>query len=319
MRRREFIAGLGASACSVAARAQQRPVPVIGYISPGPGAVLATFRDGLRDAGFIEGQNVKIEYRFAGDYDQMPALATDLVRRQVSVIFAGNTPAALAAKAATSEIPIVFGIGDDPVKFGLVASINRPGGNATGFSLVAIELESKRMELLRDLVPSANTVAALVNPKNPNAEKQLNDLRAAAGKFGWQLRVMNATNEREIDAVFSILAQNQSGALTVTGDTFFYARRSQIVTLAAHYTLPTIYQRREFTDVGGLISYGTDFLETNRQIGIYIGRILKGEKPGELPVQQPTKFELVINLNTAKALGLTVAETLLATADEVIQ
>jgi putative ABC transport system substrate-binding protein len=325
MRRREFIAGLGgiAMAWPLAVRAQQRQMPVIGYISIGESEntepALTPFRQGLREMGFIEGQNVVVEYRFTKDYDRMPALATDLVRRQVSVIFAGTTPAALAAKTATSTIPIVFGIGDDPVKFGLVASISRPGGNATGFNLVAIELEGKRTEMLRELTPAADTIAALVNPKNPNAEKQSIDLQAAAGKFGRKLRVMNAANENEIDMAFAALALTQIGALTVTGDGFFYNRRNQIVALAAHHAIPTIYQRREFTDAGGLISYGTDFKEMNRQSGIYVGRILKGEKPANLPVMQPTKFELVINRKTAKALGLTIPETLLATADEVIQ
>jgi putative tryptophan/tyrosine transport system substrate-binding protein len=242
-----------------------------------------------------------------------------LVRRQVSVIFAGSTPAALAAKSATSTIPIVFAIGDDPVKFGLVASISRPGGNATGINLVAIDLEGKRTQMLRELTPTADTIAALVNPKNPNAEKQLIDLQAAAARFGRKLRALKAVNESEIDMAFTALALTHIGALTVAGDGFFYSRRNEIVTLAAKHAIPTIYQRREFTDAGGLISYGTDFEEMNRQSGIYVGRILKGEKPADLPVMQPTKFELVINLKTAKALGLTIPETLLATADEVIQ
>jgi putative tryptophan/tyrosine transport system substrate-binding protein len=324
MRRREFIAGLGsATAWPFAARAQQRQMQVIGYIGIGDSEktepALAPFRQGLREMGFIEGQNVVVEYRLTGDYDRMPALATDLVRRQVSVIFAGTTPGALAAKAATSTIPIVFGIGDDPVKFGLVASISRPGGNATGINLVAIDLEGKRTEMLRELTPTTDTIAALVNPKNPNAERQLIDLRAAAARFGRKLRVMNATNEREIDMAFTALALMQIRALTVAGDGVFYSRRNQIVTLAARHAIPTIYQRREFTEAGGLISYGTDFNEMGRQQGIYVGRILKGEKPADLPVMQPTKFELVINLKTAKALGLTIPETRLATADEVIQ
>jgi putative ABC transport system substrate-binding protein len=321
MKRREFIAGIGsASAWPFAARAQQRQMPVIGYISIGESEkALTPFRQGLREMGFIEGQNVAVEYRFTEDYDRMPALATELVRRQVTVIFAVSTPAALAAKAATSTIPIVFGTGGDPVKFGSVASISRPGGNVTGFNLVAIDLEGKRTGMLREMVPTADTIAALVNPRNPNAEKQMNDLQAAASSVGRKLQVMNAANEREIDTAFATLALQHIGALTVTGDTFFYNRQSQIVTLAAQHAIPAIYQRREFTEAGGLISYGTDFKEVNRQIGTYVGRILKGEKPGELPVQQPTKFELVINLKTAKALGLAVPETLKATADELIQ
>jgi putative tryptophan/tyrosine transport system substrate-binding protein len=242
-----------------------------------------------------------------------------LVRRQVSVIFAASTPAALAAKAATSTIPIVFGTGGDPVKFGLVASISRPGGNVTGFNLVAIELEGKRTQMLRELTPTADTIATLVNPKNPDAEKQLIDLQAAAGRFDRKLRVIKAATESEIDMAFTALALTRIGALTVAGDGFFYSRRNQIVTLAPQHAIPTIYQRREFTDAGGLISYGTDFKEMSRQSGTYVGRILKGEKPADLPVMQPTKFELVINLKTANVLGLTIPETLLATADEVIQ
>jgi putative tryptophan/tyrosine transport system substrate-binding protein len=327
MRRREFIAGLGGAASSIiwplAAWAQQRQMQSIGYIRIGESEKadpdLTPFRQGLREMGFIEGQNVVVEYRLTEDYDRMPALATDLVRRQVSVIFAGSTPAALAAKTATSTIPIVFGIGDDPVKFGLVASISRPGGNATGINLVAIDLEGKRTEMLRELTPTADTIAALVNPKNPNAEKQLIDLQAAAGRFDRKLRVMKAANEGDIDMAFTALALTHIGALTVAGDGFFYSRRNQIVTLAAQHAIPTIYQRREFADAGGLISYGTDFKEMGRQSGIYVGRILKGEKPADLPVMQPTKFELVINRKTAKALGLTIPETLLATADQVIE
>ena len=246
-------------------------------------------------------------------------MAADLVRRHVAVIFAGNTPAALAAKAATTTIPIVFMIGDDPVKFGLVASLNRPGGNATGINVVAIALEGKRMGTLRELVPTVATVAALVNPTNPNVEKQSNDLRQAAQAVNRRLHVLSASNEREIDAAFKSLIQQRIGTLAVTGDTFFATRRHQIVTLAAHYAVPAMYQRRDFTEIGGLISYGTDFRQMARQSGSYVGRILKGEQPAEMPVQLPTKFEFVINLQTAKTIGIEIPATLLARADEVIE
>ena len=317
IKRRDLITLIGgAAAWPFAARAQQPLMPVIGYLVTGStrgGMTLPSFQQGLSEAGFVEGKNVAIEYRFAEDYGQMPAMAADLVRRQVAVIFAGNTPAALAAKAATTTIPIVFMIGDDPVKFGLVASLNRPGGNATGINGVAIALEGKRMGTLRELVPTAATVAA------PNAEKQSNDLQQAAQVVDRRLQVLSASNEREIDAAFKSIMQQRIGALAVTGDTFFATRRHQIVTLAAHYAVPAMYQRRDFTEIGGLISYGTDFRQTGRQSGSYVGRILKGEKPSDLPVMQPTKFELVINLKTAKALGLTVPDKLLALADEVIE
>ena len=323
IKRRDLITLIGgAAAWPFAARAQQPLMPVIGYLVTGStrgGMTLPSFQQGLSEAGFVEGKNVAIEYRFAEDYGQMPAMAADLVRRQVAVIFAGNTPAALAAKAATTTIPIVFMIGDDPVKFGLVASLNRPGGNATGINGVAIALEGKRMGTLRELVPTAATVAALVNPTNPNAEKQSNDLQQAAQVVDRRLQVLSASNEREIDAAFKSIMQQRIGALAVTGDTFFATRRHQIVALAAHYAVPAMYQRRDFTEIGGLISYGTDFRQTGRQSGSYVGRILKGEKPSDLPVMQPTKFELVINLKTAKALGLTVPDKLLALADEVIE
>ena len=317
IKRRDLITLIGgAAAWPFAARAQQPLMPVIGYLVTGStrgGMTLPSFQQGLSEAGFVEGKNVAIEYRFAEDYGQMPAMAADLVRRQDAEIFAGSTPAALAAKAATTTIPIVFMIGDDPVKFGLVASLNRPGGNATGINGVAIALEGKRMGTLRELVPTAATVAA------PNAEKQSNDLQQAAQVVDRRLQVLSASNEREIDAAFKSIMQQRIGALAVTGDTFFATRRHQIVTLAAHYAVPAMYQRRDFTEIGGLISYGTDFRQTGRQSGSYVGRILKGEKPSDLPVMQPTKFELVINLKTAKALGLTVPDKLLALADEVIE
>ena len=297
-------------------------MPMIGYLavrSVQDSSLLEPFRQGLADTGFIEGKNVAIEYRFSDDYGRMPALALELVQRQVAVILAASTPAALATKAATKNIPIVFSIGDDPVKFGLVDALNRPGGNITGVNTVAVDLEAKRMGTLRELVPSANTFAALVNRKNPNAEKQLKDVQDAARTVGWPVHFLSAENEREIDGAFATLGQQRIPALIVTGDTFFAARRSQIVTLAAHYAIPTIYQRREFAEVGGLISYGTDFRRMLHQSGSYVGRILKGEKPADLPVVQPTKFELVINLKSARTLGLDVPATLLALADEVIE
>jgi putative ABC transport system substrate-binding protein len=322
--RRKFLATLGgaAAAAPLATRAQQ-PIPVIGYLGIGSvqdsAFLMSPFRQGLAEAGFIEGRNVAIEYRIVEDYSRMPSLAVELVRRQVAVLATASTPAALAAKAATTVIPIVFQIGDDPVKFGLVAALNRPGGNATGIHFVAIDLEAKRMGTLRELVPAAGTIAALVNPKNPNAVRQSNDLQHAARTVGGQVYILNAWNEREIDAAFTTLAQRRLGALMVTGDTLFASRRNEIVTLAAHYAIPTIYQRREFVEAGGLISYGTDFRLMIRQSGSYVGRILKGEKPADLPVLQPTKFELVINVKTAKALVLDVPDRLLALADEVIE
>jgi len=250
----------------------------------------------------------------------MPALVADLVRRQVAVIVAAaGTQSALAAKSATSTIPIVFLTGDDPVKFGLVATLNRPGGSATGINAVAIELESKRLELLDRIVPGTEIIGALVNLQNSSAETQVKDLQNAARAVGRQIHIFHASTEREIDVAFTTLAQERAGALTVAGDTFFTIRRYQIVTLAAHYSIPAIYQRRDFPEVGGLVSYGTDFDAVYRQVGIYVGRILKGEKPADLPVVQPTKFEFVINLKTAKALGLDVPAKVLALTDEVIE
>jgi putative ABC transport system substrate-binding protein len=323
MRRREFLTALvsATAAWPIAARGQQPSMPVIGYLGTGSARdslEMSAFRQGLGEASFFEGNNVAIEYRITEDYSRMPALAVELVQRQVAVIVAISTPAALAAKAATTTIPIVFAIGDDPVRFGLVAALNRPGGNATGVNVVAIDLEAMRMGTLRELVPAAGTIGVLVNPKNPNAAKQSDDVRGVARTIERQIYILNAEDEQEIHAAFTTLTQRRIGALAVTGDTFFAARRSQIVTLAAHYAIPTIYQRREFTEAGGLISYGTDFGPMLRQSGLYVGRILKGTRAAELPVLQPTKFELVINLKTAKTLGLDVPDKLLALADEVI-
>jgi putative tryptophan/tyrosine transport system substrate-binding protein len=325
MRRREFIAGLGfAAAWPLVARAQQPAVPVVGYLgltsASTEGASLAPFRQGLSEVGYVEGQNVTIEYRWAeGQYGRMPALAAELVRRRVNVIYAANTTSALAAKAATSNLPIVFRIGDDPVKFGLAASLNRPGGNATGVSLLTTVLESKRLALLRELVPTAETIAALMDPKNPNAEKQSQNLQEAARAVGWRIHILQATTAIEIDAAFMTLVQQRAGALIVSPDAFFGSRRNQITTLAAYHRIPTIYSTRAFVEADGLISYGNLSNEQARQAGIYVGRILKGEHPADLPIVQSTKFELVINAKTANALGLTIPETLLATADEVIQ
>ena len=326
MRRREFITLLsGAAAWPLAARAQQGALPVVGVLYPGSvqgdDQIAVPLRWGLGETGFIEGQNFRIEGRWAeGQFDRYPALAADLVRRQVALIVVpGATSAALAAKSASSTIPIVFLIGDDPIKVGLAASLNRPGGNTTGFTTVASELEGKRLDLLSRIVPGAETIGVLVNPEVPNAATQLINLQNAARTLGRQIRVLNAATEREIDAAFTTLAQERAGALTVAASLYFFTRLNQIVTLAAHYSIPTIYQRREFAQAGGLVSYGTDVADTYRQVGIYAGRILKGEKPADLPVQEITKIELVINLKAAKALGLTVPPVLLATADEVIE
>jgi putative tryptophan/tyrosine transport system substrate-binding protein len=323
MRRRAFITLLGgAVAWPLVARAQQ-PMPVIGYLSlatPGGSAAPPGFMQGLTETGYVVGQNVAIEYRWAEDPDQMPALAAELVRRQPSVIYANPTAAARAVKAATSTIPIVFGTGVDPVKFGLVTSLNRPGSNATGTTILAIELEGKRLALLHQLVPASETIAALLNPKNPSVDIQAQNLQDAGRKLGRQIRIIYAANDIAIDAAFAALGEQRVRALTLGGgDTYFSRRRIQIVTLANHHAISTMYFGREFSEVGGLVSYGVDGRANNRQLGLYVGRILKGEKPAELPVMRPTKFDLVINLTTAKALSLDVPDRLLALADEVIE
>ena len=326
MRRRELITLLGGAAVAwaFAAHAQQKAMPVIGYLSntsPGPAApFLAAFRQGLSDTGYVEGKNVLIEYRWAeGDYDRLPALAADLVDRKVDVIATGAGISALAAKSATSTIPIVFSSGADPVAIGLVASLARPGGNLTGVNFISIELMPKRLELLSELVPETRVIALLVNPNNPIAERIIGNMQEAAGAKGVQLAILMASTESEIDTAFATLVQQHAGALVVGGDTFFANRLDQIVALAVHHAVPAIYELREAVAAGGLISYGPSRSGSWHQVGTYVGKILKGAKPADLPVQQPTTFELVVNLNTAKALGLTVPQTILQLADEVVE
>jgi putative tryptophan/tyrosine transport system substrate-binding protein len=324
MRRREVVKLLGAAALSwsVAAQAQQPAMPVVGFIHSGsfePRAnLVAAFRLGLSEAGFVDGRNVLIEYRWAQDkLDRLPEMAADLVHRQVSVIAAPDNAGTLAAKAATDAIPIVFQIGADPVKLGLVASLNRPGGNATGVSYFTFELGPKRLGLLRDLLPGGADIFVLVNPKTNIADAALQDLVAAA--VGQQLSVLHASNAQEINAAFSSMAQKRGRALVIIPDALFTGRRVQLATLAARHAIPTIYTSREFAEVGGLMSYGTNLADNWRQVGAYTSRILKGAKPTDLPVVQPTKFEFVINLATAQVLGIDVPATLLARADEVIE
>jgi putative tryptophan/tyrosine transport system substrate-binding protein len=325
MRRRELLLFLGGAMAvwPLAARAQQKAMPVIGVLntgSPGPSSALAAFRQGLSEAGYVEGQNLAIEHRWAaGHYDRLPALAADLVGRKVDVIVAtGGTPSAVAAKSATSTIPIVF-ISSDPVKYGLVASFSRPGGNATGFSVLGDELLPKRLELLSELVPQVRVIALLVNPNNTDTERSLGDMQDAARVKGVQLHILKADSQSGIDAAFTSLVQLHAGALVVGPDPFFDGRREQLVALASRHAVPAIYWLREYAASGGLISYGPSLAAAYRQAGIYAGRILDGANPADLPVQQPTTFELVVNLKTAKALGLSVPPSILARADEVIE
>ena len=327
MKRREFIALLsGGVAWPLGAHAQRPAMPVIGYLSaagsPG-GHLMTALRQGLAEAGYVEGRNVAIEFRSAeGQYDRLPAMADELVRRPVAVIIASPTPAALAAKAATATIPIVFGATDDPVKLGLVPSLARPGGNATGVNIYHAELglSAKRLGLLREVVPKATRIAALVNPANAaSAAAVTRDVAAAASAIGLQIEIVHANDSREIEAAFATLVRNRTDALLVGTDPFFFSRRLQLATLATRHAIPAVYNVREYSEAGGLMSYGTSLIEMFRQLGVYAGRILMGAKPADLPVVQATKFELVINLPTAKALGLTVPPALLARADEVIE
>ncbi len=328
MKRRDFITLLGGAAAAwpLSARAEQAGRPVIGFLnSQSPDGYterLRGFRQGLNEAGFIEGENVAIEYRWAeNQLDRLPTLATDLVRRRVAVVVALGSPnLAMVAKAATTTIPIVFLVGEDPVRFGLVASLARPGGNITGINLFNNEINAKRLTLLRELIPTAVSAAVLVNPTNASiAETTARDVETAAHALGLRLQVHNAGTSREIDATFATFAGERPDALFVAGDPFYNSRRVHLVHLASHHRLPTIYASRAYPDIGGLMSYGTDVTDSYRQSGVYTGRILKGAKPAELPVVQASKFEFVINAQTARMLGLTLPPSLLATADEVIE
>jgi len=326
IRRREFITLLGGAAgWPLAARAQQATMPVIGFMSarsPEDSAhLVAAFRRGLGESGFVEGQNVAIEFRWAhGHYDRLPALAVELVRRQVNVLVAvGGEPSPLAAKRATSTIPLVFGIGSDPVSLGLVESFSRPGGNVTGVTLMTALMEPKRLGLLRELVPSVALVGVLLNPVFPAAARQLQELEQAAQTIGQQLVVTKASTDEELDAAFAVLAQKRIGALLVASDPYFDTRRDHIVVSAAQYRMPAIYQFREYAVAGGLLSYGISITDGYRQYGVYAASILKGTQPADLPVQQVVKFELVINMKTAKALGVSISDNLLSLADEVIE
>jgi len=328
MKRRELISWVCAAAVMLplATRAQQPPpgtgIGVLSIASPAPFAnLVAALRQGLQKIGYVEGQNLDIEYRWAeGQFDRLAPLAADLVNRQVAVIVATGGPApALAAKAATSTIPIVFNVGADPVKLGLVASFNRPGGNVTGVSFFVAELDAKRLGLLHELVPDAKRIAVLLNPKNPNAGPQLSDITEAADTLGLHISVLHAATVEDLDSVLANSPSADTGALLVGADAFFNSRRNQIVGMIARRRLPAIYEVREFVAAGGLMSYGTSLVDAYHQVGVYTGRILAGEKPDELPVVQPTRFEMVVNLKTAQALGVTIPPALLATADEVIE
>jgi putative tryptophan/tyrosine transport system substrate-binding protein len=326
--RRELLAALGGAAAAwpLAARAQQPAMPVIGFLSAEWPTVFAerlrAFHDGLRETGYVEGRNLTIEYRWAeGRTDRLAALAADLVRRQVTVLVtAGSTPAVLAARAATTTLPIVFYIGGDPVQLGLVTSLSRPGGNLTGVVTLNVEVTPKRLQLLHELVPTATTVALLVNPNTPSlVETMTRELQAAAHTLGLQLLIVNASSEHELDAAFATLVEQRAGALVIGTDALFNSLNQQLAAMTLRHGVPAVYQYREFTAAGGLMSYGTTVADTYRPLGIYTGRVLRGEKPAELPVQQATRVELIINMRTAKALGLAVPLPLLGRADEVIE
>jgi ABC-type uncharacterized transport system substrate-binding protein len=325
LKRREFITLLGgAAAWPLAARAQQPAVPVIGFLNSAVAQVftsrVAAYRRGLGEVGFVEAKNVAIDYRWAnGQYDRLQSMAADLVSRRVDVIAAGGPPAASAAKTATSVIPIVFTTGDDPVRAGLVPNLNQPGGNVTGVHLFLSNLSAKKLGLLRDLLPQATVIAGLLNSANQSAEVQAKELRVAGNASGLRIQIAHASNDQEIESAFATLSTQQIGAVMVGSDPYYLSRREKIIALAARYAIPAFYELRDFVDDGGLMSYGTDIKDGYRQAGVYAGRILKGEKPGDLPVMQSTKFEFVINLKTVKALGLSISDNLLTLADEVIE
>jgi putative tryptophan/tyrosine transport system substrate-binding protein len=324
MRRRDFITLLGGAAAAwpLSARAQ-RPMPVIAFLGSGSSLIaprLLAFRQSLKEMGYVEGENVAIEFRWAhGQFDRLPALAAELVQDRVAIIVTTGLGSAQAAKVATTTIPLVFVGADNPVQFGLVASLNRPGGNATGLNLQTSELTAKRLEIVRQLVPRTGTVAILINPNSPEVAPQLADVQSASLSMGQPILILNATNEGGLDDALASVVQHRAGALLVTNDAFFFSRLDQIVAMAAYNAVPTMYDRRDYADAGGLISYGPNYIDAYRQAGTYVGRILRGERPGDLPVMQSIKFELVINLRTAKALGLEVPPTLLALSDEVIE
>jgi putative ABC transport system substrate-binding protein len=327
MTRREFITLIGGAtvAWPIGARGQPPSMPMVGFLNVGfadrSAHQVAAFRQGLKETGYIEGRNITVEFRWAdGRYDRLPTLAADLIRREAAVILTGGGEAPFrAVRAASETVPIVFNIGNDPVQLGLVASLAKPGGNATGVNFLSVEIAAKRLQLLNSLVPTSSIIAVLVNPNFPATESSVSELESAARVMGRQVEIIKATNESELDATYVTISQMRAGALMVGNDPFFTSRRAQIVAVAARLAIPAIYEQREFALAGGLISYGTSIADSYRQLGVYVGRILKGEKAGDLPVLQPTKFELVINLGTARAFGFTLPPSLLAIADEVIE